>query len=399
MRRRRYETSAVWPRQTPLRLRLIAAIAVPFALLLALPLVAEDPPAKNPYLAPAELSGLRLVDFLERMHTRPASIRRRPGYTAAVDNAVERLLAEQPGDKLRARARAIQLEAWHFSASGGDTQADARLLELATALQTDPAPDVARLAKRLVLEGRALALTAEQVAGAEALLAEIRQALTAAAAAGEPLDERFLRLASAISHVVNLIPDDALAGKLLQEFGETFAASKEKIVARTGRNMKFAAGQPRPGSAPAADLKDQVLEIAGKTVDGLDFDWASYRGHVVLVDFWATWCGPCVAELPKVQALYEQYHAQGFDVVGISLDRDREDLEAFLAERRLAWVTLFEDGVERHPLAEKYGVRAIPTAILVDRDGKVISQQARGDELARLLGEIFGSGGPPPTAP
>lgn len=138
------------------------------------------------------------------------------------------------------------------------------------------------------------------------------------------------------------------------------------------------------------------MAIDGKSVDGKDFDWSAYRGKVVLVDFWATWCGPCLRELPNVKKQYELYHDRGFDVVGVSLDEDRAKLEEFLGKEQLPWTTLFSDDEAAtgwdHPMANQYGVTAIPAVFLVDKDGKVVTMKARGEalgeELAKLLGPV-----------
>src|SRR5207302_9350088 len=121
-------------------------------------------------------------------------------------------------------------------------------------------------------------------------------------------------------------------------------------------------------------------------VDGKDFDLAKLKGKVVLIDFWATWCGPCRAELPNMKKVYERYHKDGFEIVGISLDNDKSDLAAFLEKDKLPWPSIFDQASD---LADDYGVFSIPLPILVGRDGRVISLEARGVELDRLLKEQF----------
>ena len=144
------------------------------------------------------------------------------------------------------------------------------------------------------------------------------------------------------------------------------------------------------GQARRLALLGNPIELSGKLLDGTDFDWESYRGKVVLVDFWATWCGPCLAEAPNVREQYDLYHDLGFDVVGISLDSDKSALETYVQKENVPWANLFQAGAGwKHPMATKYGVSAIPTVFLVDRDGKVVSLRARGPELGAQLKRMF----------
>ena len=148
------------------------------------------------------------------------------------------------------------------------------------------------------------------------------------------------------------------------------------------------------GIARRINLPGQEMELTGTLIDGELLDWSSYRGKVVLVDFWATWCGPCRAEVPNVLKLYHAYHEKGFDVLGISLDKTVEDAQSYLEQNEIPWATMFSGNEEErgweHPMARYYAVNGIPRAILLDREGKVVSMNARGKELVRLLRKMLG---------
>jgi thiol-disulfide isomerase/thioredoxin len=153
-------------------------------------------------------------------------------------------------------------------------------------------------------------------------------------------------------------------------------------------NQRLAVPAREIGSAGLTrlDLLGSKPKIEGTIFGGDKLDWDKYRGKIVLIDFWATWCGPCMQELPNVKKVYEKYHTQGFDIVGVTLDDDKDRLAAFLDKEQLPWPTLFEDDPEKHgfegvPLVKTFGIDGIPATYLFDRSGKIVSISARGEDL------------------
>jgi thiol-disulfide isomerase/thioredoxin len=134
----------------------------------------------------------------------------------------------------------------------------------------------------------------------------------------------------------------------------------------------------------ADPLPIKTVDLSGKPLT-LD----NYKGKVVMLDFWATWCPPCRGEIPNVVAAYHKYHAQGFDIVGVSLDQpnDRGPLEKFLVQNHMTWPQVYDGGYWQSALAKQYGVQAIPFSLLIGKDGKIVAvgDSMRGPGLAPAI--------------
>ena len=147
-------------------------------------------------------------------------------------------------------------------------------------------------------------------------------------------------------------------------------------------------------------VEGSEIVLQGLLMDGTVFDWSQYSGKVVLIDVWATWCGPCLREIPNVLECYDKYHDKGFEVVGYNIDESVDELLEFEQEAKHPWQTISRaltlqknqegSGSIYQDFTETYGIYSYPEMILVGRDGKAISRIARGARLRELLEQEFG---------
>lgn len=188
-------------------------------------------------------------------------------------------------------------------------------------------------------------------------------------------------LSAAIAGFLELHPDDARAPVLRL----TEAQALENFDPDRARALYAEAAEHEDGQIAQAgkdgiammDMRSKPMELSFTAVDGREVDLADLRGKVVLVDFWATWCPPCVEEAPALAAVYEKHKAGGFEIIGISLDRDKKALQDFTAAHNMVWPQFFDGQGWDNELAKRFKIQSIPTMWLLDREGKLVDANPR----------------------
>ncbi|MGO9469176.1 MAG: redoxin family protein [Isosphaeraceae bacterium] len=202
---------------------------------------------------------------------------------------------------------------------------------------------------------------------------------------------------SGVDEFIKLAPKDRRAPALL--YSATMAAKDEKVKAGLQERLL----KEFPGSQYGEMVKSarRQLESVGKPFD-LDFTDAikgstvsikNLKGKVVVIDFWATWCGPCVAEMPHMKELYAKYRDQGVEFIGVSLDRSKEQggldsLKKYVKDNGIEWPQYFQGNYWQSEFSKSWGINSIPTMFLVDTEGKLFSVDARG-KLDKLIPELL----------
>ncbi len=183
------------------------------------------------------------------------------------------------------------------------------------------------------------------------------------------------------SEIINEERQKALITDLLKKFPGNSTINSIKAI-----TDNVAQQQPAQGSG----LMGQTApEISMNSIDGSKISLSDYKGKYVLVDFWASWCGPCRGENPNVVAAYNKFKNKNFDILGVSLDENKDAWEAAVKADGLTWKHISDLKRWQSPVVETYQIRGIPFNVLVDPNGKIIAYDLRGEALHNKLNEVL----------
>lgn len=177
---------------------------------------------------------------------------------------------------------------------------------------------------------------------------------------------------------INIESDFATYESLAQRFEKENPNSPhaKSLIGRVARIKGVSVGAPAP-------------EIALNDTTGTPVPLSSLRGKYVLIDFWASWCGPCRAENPNVVRMYNKFKDKGFAIYSVSLDQAKANWTKAIRNDNLTWTHVSDLKFWQSAAAQQYGVQAIPATFLLDKDGKIIAKNLRGDALEQKLEEVL----------
>jgi peroxiredoxin len=176
--------------------------------------------------------------------------------------------------------------------------------------------------------------------------------------------------------------NQVLFAKFAEQYLKLYGNENPDVAAKLAPQVKMSKSFAIGGEAP---------DFSMKQVDGTDLKLSDLRGKVVLVDFWASWCGPCRKANPEVVRIYNQYKDKGFDVLGVSLDRKKASWEKAIETDKLTWHHVSDLKGWKNAAAQLYSVRSIPQTLLIDAQGNIIGRNLKGAALEAKLKEILGT--------
>lgn len=309
----------------------------------------------------------------------PGADERLGRFAAGAAAQADLVLSETTEEATVRGAKDLKLNALHIVGLSGDAGAVANFHKYKAVLTAGKDPIIARAASVSGLNFRLSRIMTDKTSDTGPLLSDAQKYLAAASP-----DASDYEVINDIANNLDGHGDAAPARTLRKLLITTFKKHAESQLVERAENL--ARRLALVGSTPV---------IEGNLIDGRPFDWGQYRGKVVLIDFWATWCGPCIESLPDLQKTYERFHDRGFEVVGISIDTEQNDLDQFLTQTPLPWPILANmigtAPGQIDPNAWRCGVEGIPLVVLVDQTGKVVVAgfhiEKLDDQIEKLLGD------------
>ncbi len=173
---------------------------------------------------------------------------------------------------------------------------------------------------------------------------------------------------------------------------DTYSDPKHPLTGKAGIQALIKQAQKQVDSWEESS-GEKALDLAPFTsLDGRIVDLSKLKGKVVIVDFWATWCKPCITTMPHLKAIYNKYHDKGLEIISVSLDGKNMDvkIKEVIKKQCLLWPQRYEGKGMNDPLARLFGIGSLPTIWLLDKSGKIVDRNARGERLESLIKKYLG---------